>query len=300
MKPQVLIVGAGAVGQAFALHLARGGCELAFLVKPQHSLDPSLRLFSHRRGAETLSGFQRLSTDSEVAARPWDQVWLAVPSDALDGGWLPRLLAATGTATVVALGPEGQSRIPADRLVVGAIPFAAWQQPLPGEDAERGIAWWVPPGARVPLSGDEARVGPIFQALKAGGLPAQRVVDAAATGAPVTALLIPMVAGLELAGWSISSFRGAVASLAAASAREAFRISEARGPLLWLARGWVLRAVLRLGSRFLPFNFESYLRYHFTKVGSQTRALLDAWVARANARHLPASSVEQLRRQLGD
>ena len=34
---RVLVVGAGAVGQVFALHLARGGADVAFLVKPKYA-----------------------------------------------------------------------------------------------------------------------------------------------------------------------------------------------------------------------------------------------------------------------
>lgn len=298
MPAKILIVGAGAVGQVFALHLSRGGGEIAFLVKPSHPLEAELRLFPQARGRATLSGFRRLTSAEEVARERWDQVWLAVPSNALSGAWLPELLEATGDATVVALAPESEASVPDERLVLGAIPFMAWQQPLPGGSGEPGVAYWVPPLARIPLSGLEERVKPVAELVTAGGLPIRRVADTAKLGAPVNAALIPLVAALELAGWSLRAFRGRWPRLAASAAREAMRLTGVPPAFGWLVRAWSLRWVLWLTSRTVPFDLEAYLRYHFTKVGTQTRVLLGCWLERGRAKGLPVPSIEQLVRQL--
>ena len=298
MALNILIVGAGAVGQVFAHHLSKSGARVAFLVKPTHVLGDQLRLFPQGRGAETLSGFRRMTLLKAVAYERWDQVWLAVPSNVLTGEWISQLLTATRGSSVVALAPESNRSIPQERLVLGAIPFMAWQQPLPGSANPAGVAYWVPPLAKVPVSGPAGRVLPVLAALRAGGLPAQRVHDAAQTGAPVTALLVPMVAALELAGWSLGSFRGRWPALAAACATEAFQISSARGPLRWAARGWVFRLLLWGIARAAPFDFEQYVRFHFTKVGEQTRVLLRHWIEQGKAKGLRSAALEQLALEL--
>jgi 2-dehydropantoate 2-reductase len=175
----ILMVGAGAVGQVFALHLSRGGAAITFLVKPTHALPAELRLFAQAKHPTTLTGFRRMTQPEEVRREKWDQVWLAVPSDALIGQWLPDLLNATGDATVVGLAPESNTHVPPARLVMGAIPFLAFQQPLPGGSGDPGLAFWIPPLAAIPLSGSTERVQPVVQSLRAGGLSARRVSDAA-------------------------------------------------------------------------------------------------------------------------
>jgi hypothetical protein len=295
---EVLVVGAGAVGQVFALHLQRAGAKISFFVRPKHALPSRLPLFPQVKGRAALEGFARLTRPEEVAARRFDQVWLAVPSDSLGGAWVAELLAAIGDATVVVLAPEGDGGAPRERLVLGAIPFLAWQHPLPGEQGEPGLAFWIPPLARVPLSGPRARVDGVFALLKAGGLRPQRVADAAKTAAPVTALLMAMVAGLEAAGWTVRGFRGRWARVSAGGAREALRLADASPVWKLGGQGWLLATILWLGARVLPFDLEGYLRYHFTKVGAQTRVLLRGWLTHGAERKLPTSNLEQLLRAI--
>jgi hypothetical protein len=295
----ILIVGAGAVGQVFAWLLQQGGAKVSFYVKPQHSLAPSLVLFPQAKRRVVLSGFERFTSAQEVAQRSWDQIWVTVPADALLGEWFPQLLKATGDASWVTMAPESEGQVPAARLVIGAIPYMAWQSPLPGDASEPGVAYWIPPLARVPLSGENLRVEAILALLRGGELPGQRVKDAAKSGRPMTAVLIPLVAALEAEGWSLRGFRGPWARLAAQSAQEALAIVRATGPARWLAHGWVLQAVLKIVAWIVPFDLERYLRYHFTKVGAQTRLLLSRWQGEARAQGLPSPRIDELARHLG-
>jgi 2-dehydropantoate 2-reductase len=294
MAARVLVVGAGAVGQVLALHLSRGGAELSFLVRPEHALEPELVLFKQAKRREVLRYQRRLVTFEEVASSPWDQVWLTLPLTSLEETWMRELLSATSPATVVSFGPETGSRVPVERRVVGGIPFMAWQTPLPEETGERGIGFWVPPLAQVPLSGPHALVEPARSLLAAGGLAALEVSDTAKLEAPMTALLICLVAALENAGWAFEDFRGKWPETAARAAREAMRIDGAAQPWPLAARAGGLRFVLWLGARVLPFNLERYLRFHFTKVGAQTRSLLERWLRDGRARSLPVEAIAEL------
>lgn len=295
MTPRILMVGAGAVGQVFAWYLTQGGAQVTFFVKPAHALGDQLPLLRQVRHPVTLSGFGHLRSVEAVAQQAWHQVWLAVPSNTLAGEWLPPLLNATGTSTVVALAAEGAHHIAASRLVMGSIPFIAWQDPLPGHTAASRLAFWVPPLAAVPLSGQEAeRVEAVRAVLTRGGLRGAIVKDTAELGRPVTALLMSSVAALEGAGWSLRAFRGHWSSLAGRAAHELMRGERVR-PLWWvLAQGHFVNAVFWLGTKVLPFDLEAYLEYHFTKVGEQTRAFLRQKVSDAKARGLATPAVEEL------
>ena len=113
---RVLVVGAGAVGQVYGLHLRRGGARVSFLVKPAHAAwcqqGFALHRLRSRRVTETdrLDDIEVLTDAGAAASLGWDQVWLTVASDALRGDWLGAFLGALGDATVVALQPDLDDR----------------------------------------------------------------------------------------------------------------------------------------------------------------------------------------------
>ena len=121
---KVLIVGAGAVGQAYGYHLQRGGAEVAFFVRERYRAELSGGVVVYplnRKDPWTPVGFADFGLHSEwttVAAETWDQVWLAVPSTGIRTGWLPDMMAAIGDAVVVALQPGLDDRA----LLPGAAP----------------------------------------------------------------------------------------------------------------------------------------------------------------------------------
>jgi 2-dehydropantoate 2-reductase len=55
--------------------------------------------------------------------------------------------------------------------------------------------------------------------------------------------------------------------------------------------------VLGLAPYLLPFDLETYLRYHFTKVGAQTRAAIAVYMELGAALGLPSAHLEQLFRE---
>ncbi len=86
--------------------------------------------------------------------------------------------------------------------------------------------------------------------------------------------------------------RGAREALAVAA------VSAGRAPLalsLLVTRGWLLRVGLWFARRLAPFPIETYLRAHFTKVGAQTRLILDSLIERGAAAGLPVGTLRALR-----
>lgn len=296
----VLIVGAGAVGQVFAWYLTQGGASLTFFVKPHHEVPSELPMLLEVKRPVVLTGYRVLKHLDDVVRQQWDQVWLAVPSNTLSQEWLPKILAATGSSTVLTMAVEGEEHIPQARRVVAGFPLIAWPDPLPGHSGPSRLVLYVPPMARVPVSGeDAARVEAVMQALEKGGCKTSRVPNASELGKPLTALLISSVAAIEAAGWKLRDFKGQWSALAAACAREVL-VADGGGLLpRLLARGVILRFAFWFASKWLPFDLEAYTKFHFTKVGEQTRVLFALWEERGKANGVSTRAIEALRRAIG-
>ncbi|HBP20242.1 MAG TPA: hypothetical protein DEA08_20940 [Planctomycetes bacterium] len=56
----------------------------------------------------------------------------------------------------------------------------------------------------------------------------------------------------------------------------------------------MLRLVISAAPSLLPLPFEDYMRYHFTKVGDQTRFMMGRYIERGRALDLPVRALESL------
>lgn len=302
---RVLMVGAGAVGQVYGLHLQRGGAEVAFFVKPAYAeaCERGMTLYRRQIGrptvTERLDGC-RIVTDLEaVRSESWDQVWLCVSTPALQGAWLAELLGAIGTATLVVLQPglgvrqtilaawrsamgDGvdEATLTA-RIVTGLITAVAYQAPLPGEPAMApGVAFWLPPLSPLPLGGDKGRIDPIVAIMRAGGCPTTYADDIPRRALVGSAMLMPQIAALEVVGWSMTGLRRSEwLDVACRASRQMVAVGFTHEGLTppaidRIARPWLLGTILWLAPKVVPLPFETYLQYHFTKVGDQTRLML--------------------------
>lgn len=315
-NPRVLLVGAGAVGQVFGKYLQAAGCELSFLVKEKYAEEArrgytlyELGLLEKDYEPVTFSGFGVLVSMREVAERQWDQVWLCVSSTALRaGGWVGELARATGDATWVMLQPALDDRewllqwVPEERLVSGMIPFISFHAPLkPGDPVPRpGTAFLIPPLTRGPFSGPPERLASIVRTLRAGGYPASRTGDVARGAAVPTAVLTAFVVGLESAGWSFERFlqRDSLERTVRA-AHEAVRIAAWRthasaSAILRLLKPVLFKLLLPLAARVTPFDLETYLKVHFTKVGEQTRMMMRTYMDLGRSAGLPVDGLQTL------
>jgi 2-dehydropantoate 2-reductase len=315
-KTQVLVIGAGAVGQVYARHAQHGGAGVTFFVREKYrdEVARGLDLYPLNRGRRRrtepvrFEGFSVVSRTDEVAARRFDQVYVTVSSPALRGPWLADLIAATGDATIVALQPGREDRdtiiaagASADRLVSGMITLISYAAPLPGETrfAKPGMAYWFPPMSPAPFSGPAERTAAVIALMRKGRLPAKRHQDVPRSVAFPSAILMAYLVALENAGWSFRTLLRDHVQLGARGAREAIAIvghGEGRPPLgaRIIARPGVLRLGLWLGRRVVPLPLEIYLKAHFTKVGDQTRDFMAGYIARGKQIGLPVTALEQL------
>lgn len=314
----ILLVGAGAVGQAYGRHLQAGGARVAFLVKEKYAAEarsgfamyPLNTKAGKRREPVRFEGFDVLTTMAEVRARRWDQVWICLSATALRAGeWFSELAGAIGDATLVSLTPGLEDRafvtahVAEDHVVDGMINMISYQAPLATEVVPvPGVAYWFP--GKNPFSGPADRVAAVVDALSAGGWKAKRARDVTRSASFGSAVLMPHLVALEAAGWKFKAFRKSAAlPLASRASREAMQVVAAfrgeRRPLYHLfVRPWLLRLLTRVAPRVLPLDIETYLAYHFTKVGDQTRLLLDAYLTVAAERGLEVPAIRALVRGL--
>jgi 2-dehydropantoate 2-reductase len=303
---RVLVVGAGAVGQVFGWHLHHGGAEVGFLVKPGRRPE-SFRLQWLDRG--TVTTWDRFVVYEDPAAvGAWDALVIAVASTSLDPAWLAPLGRATGDAVVAVMQPGPHdldlvgSAIDRSRLVRGLIGLIAFQTPLAGDPRfpDVGVAYWFAPLVKTLLEGDRAR--PLVEAFRRGALPVALSADVRSPTAFGGAALQSHVAALELEGWSFAAARaGRWMGVASRATRQlaavAAQASGARPPWALALVSPATSALAARASRLvMPFDVEAYLRAHFTKVGAQTLANLEASIADAHG--LPIDAVEELVRGL--
>ncbi|MDP2229149.1 MAG: 2-dehydropantoate 2-reductase N-terminal domain-containing protein [Moraxellaceae bacterium] len=309
----ILVVGAGAVGQVYARYLGEAGHAITFFVKARHAAALADGLALHklghlRRQSEVWRDYAVVSDIADIAAGQWDQVWLCMASDALRSPLSQQVLAAVGAAAVVCLqpGPEDadwvRQQLPATAtLVQGLITFISYQSPLPEREGPEGMAYFVSPLAPGLFSGPRAAVQRVVEALKAGGMSAREVADLGGAGAGAEAVMIPLIAALEQHNWKLGGFGGsAQLALGRAAGEEALAVlARDRGAKVALERlilnPLASRALLMLAPRVLPLELEPYLEYHFTKVGRQTRDMLDSYIRLGYQHGLPTTQLEALR-----
>jgi 2-dehydropantoate 2-reductase len=313
---KIALLGAGSVGQAYGYHLAQGGAEITFLVRPKYreALAEGVDVYPlnrPRRGrwqALRFSGFAVVDKVADLSADT-DQIWLCVPLTGLDDDQVTALAQRAPKATIITMMSNLSVRqrllalIEPERLVFGLITLTGFQAPLPGAaPVSRGEAWWFPPGGPTLFSG--ARAGRAVAALRAGSAPAKSAKDVVRRTSMASAVLIPMIAGLELSGWSLRALRRSTelgrVGAAIAAIHAALGAEFGGGPgLIGLARHpALLRLVLWGAVKVPPFDLEVFFEKHFTKVGAQTEVMLADWIDRGRQAQKDITAIEELLQRL--
>lgn len=322
-RPRALIVGAGAVGQVYGLHLHRAGVEVSYLVRERYVdlhtegfdlfeiglFRPTRKGRHHRFTARHF-----LHAPEQVASLgPWDQVWLTIPSNALTDAWLERFRGAFGDASIISLQPGPTDRekilahIPVTQLIQGMIGIIAYQGPLDGESLPTGytsgLVFWHPPGSPSLFTGENASaLRDLLTTLEKGGCPAAHAPNLAHTSAYPTTTLMPFLIGLEAREWSLTTLRHDIQllDLIASASKEARDIMEQKSgtpppvmlPLLY--RPATLKMALGLLPSISPFPLQTYLRYHFMKVHAQTLETMHTYLELGEAQSLPTTHLQAL------
>lgn len=311
---RALVVGAGAVGQVLALHLTRAGADVSFGVRRPGSVRPVTLFRLRATRAPVREALPQLEALTSLdTAQPFDLIFLTVPSDALEGPFLRELARGFGAATVVGLQPGLEDRrrllalgVDESRLLRGLISLVAFHTPLsPTSNVQdEGTAYWFPPLSPWAFDGPRERVEPVVACLRRGGMSAARRPGLERELVFFTAALLVTVRALEAKGWSLSALSADPAPSARASAQALAVVERQLGTRSPLGPSLVAKAALvawgaRLAPAFVPFELETYLRVHFTKVAPQSKLLLGELVREGRAAGLPVDALEGVLAQLG-
>lgn len=317
-NPRVLIIGAGAVGQVYGRHMQLGGAAVTYFVKEKYldSLRQGMPLYPLNKQKVTeeaclFKDYTLISSIEEVRAAEFDQVWLCVDATALRGDWVEPMFTSIGSATVISLISGIHEKeillkyIPETRLVCGIITLISYQAPLPNEACQgKGMAYWFPPFTPAYFSGPTQQIRAIVSILKSGGQPAAVHKDISAMGSYGTAVLMPLLLGLERSSWSFKQFSSGTALTESLKAvREALLIAASQtNRSLPFFRHFIgpfsIKVILWLGERVLPLPLERYLKYHFTKVGAQTHLFINNFIRIGDERELSTIHLRALKASL--
>lgn len=303
MSEHILIIGAGAVGQVYAYHLAQAGYQVHFLLKEKYLKEAqqgfvlyNLRQDKKRQHPIVFKNFHCHSSWQSVANVQFSQVWLCVSSTALAAMDLAPMKAAVGEALVVVLQPDpddvarAQQVFGKQHVVAGMINMISYHTPLATEQTARdGIAFWIPPVMPMPVDGEVEGVSALLAVLKKAKISALWQKRFAIANAHNTGFLMVFLAALELSDWQfrqLSADKALIKTMIAAQ-QEVFAALHAEygsqaSIVLRQIKPWMLPAMLKVARHVAPLDMETYLQAHFMKVRSQTLLLLEAYIQRAN------------------
>lgn len=309
----VLIVGAGSVGQLYGFCLAQGGAEVDVYVREKYRQEAlsGYVLYDRNEGLKTQLSFQPeevLTVPADLKGRHYDAIIICVPSTGLRGTWFEELIEFSDQALIISLQPglEDRSYVAEyagqGRVVTGLITSVSYPAPLPGEEApEPGTAFWFPPLVKALFQGSDPRLSEVLEILSRGGLKSEAVSDLSTRAGFASGVLTPFIAGLESVGWSFQNLRSNKEVLrricnAINEAHELLEILlDTRRPLATrLLSPTSFRGGLIAAPRVTPFDLEIYFQVHFTKVGAQTRRFLEDYIRLRSDREMASPAITAL------
>ena len=297
----VLIVGSGAVGSAYGWLCLRGGAKVTYLIKPKHKdqVEKGIQLYLHPKlkgqSAESIffKEYEWIDNIEKIKNSDFDTVIITVASHSLsDGDWLKKLLKQLSQDTIIlSLQPGAKdefiirnaSESPDKlKLITGSIPIMSYWAPLPGEAFEKpGIAFWIPPLSRQKLDTKNhwTEAQNLAHFFNKAGLPTAVEQNFKQNQLGLETALCVLIAGLSKWDWSLDKLcQSQNLSLCADAIDEALdaqakelKLDKPQGGLKHriFAQAWVLKLLMRFLDKVTPFDLESFLRVHFTKVETQ-------------------------------
>ncbi len=320
---KVLIVGCGAVGQVYGLALQKAGVTVGFLdqsavvkklIQAQEQRGLLLFQVSHKHRNDPivyrLKDYRVIADAVESQHFEPDQIWFTTPSQVYYSDWFHDFLRQVPSKRVVCFSPEGSrpeflTEGMGDRVVFGGTTFMAWQGDLEGDGARsEGVNFWRPPLA-IPLEGTRESCREVANLLKQAGFRITFGKPGSHSQASATAVLTAFVAGLELSGWSLRTYRKSPwLRCAAGAGRESVigQLPRAGAFTRALLSSPVLSACFFLAALLLPllfpFDLERYLKFHYTKTREQTVILLNVFMKDSIDCGVPVTNVQSLVKSL--
>ena len=319
MKKSILIVGAGAVGQVYAYHLAKAGYQVHLLLREKYIAEAKqgftlyhLNQDKKRQQPISFNDFMCHSNWDSVAQQTIDQVWLCVSSTALAHVDLLAMKAAIKQATVMVLQPD-----PADvqrvkqvfdsaQVVAGMINMISYYAPLAGESVPKeGVAFWILPVVPMPVEGAPQALAEVLAVLKSAKIPAVAQENFAAKNVHASSFLMVFLAVLELSDWQfkqLSANKSLLKTMINAQ-QEVFSALQAEygtkpNIALTCLKTWMMPMILKVAQHIAPLNMEVYMKAHFLKVREQTLMLLQAYEQRAQQHQVSHEALSGLIKQL--
>lgn len=293
MKKEILIIGAGSVGLVFGYYLAKAGFSVTFYIKEKYKseLDKGTFLYNLRKDKKLKSPihfkeFSTITSFGEVGSKDWSQIYFCVSSTALHAFDFTSFNAnINGNPSIIKLQPGIedlellQNKYPKERIIEGMISLISYPCPLPTEKvSQAGTAFWFPPLSPIPFSGDKKRKAEIINTFKTAGISASSTKDVFMDALFPSAFLSGLVSSLELADWKFSKLKNSKDLLNGFKElnNEIFEVLEQqysiKTPIVMrlINRGWVFKLLIALAPRLVPFDLETYLKVHFSKVKDQS------------------------------
>jgi 2-dehydropantoate 2-reductase len=293
-----VIVGAGALGRTYGVHLASAGATVSFLVRPERMPEHAAYVVEPLRGRRPAL---TLTEPRRVVRMPGDAdvVLLAVRREHMNTS-LQHILADAPAVPLVALTPllpESEARLAG--LIQGpclvALPTVAARS-----DAQR-TQFFVPPFAKTLIESELGQpdiVQQLIDTLNRGGLPAAWSRGVRRRNPATTIAFYPLTLGLSIAG-SMDRFTrdGELCSATLEAVREALGLAARIGPVtppLRLALRWANATLLRLGvhaARLVAPAVTELLEEHFAAKLAEQHLVLGAEILELGRQHgssLPA------------
>lgn len=296
----VAIIGAGALGRVYGVHLADAGERVSFVVRAARTSETGAFVIERRNGDRRR---RRVSAPERRAEIPTDAdvVLLAVRVDQLDAS-IERLLRAGPRVPLISLTPLlplTLARVSGwvDGRVWVAMPTLA-ASALPDGTAE----YWAFRASPSLFEAGAPETAALVAALRRSGLPARLSRDVRQKNPATTLAFFPISVAVSRAGGVEQLLRDeALAELGARAAREAFvlarRIGSIDAPLGLVLRAVTprtLRAAFALLGKVLPQSTE-FVDSHFgDKLGEQHRVLGAEILELGRREGVPLPSLERL------
>ncbi|WP_419813581.1 ketopantoate reductase family protein [Bacterioplanoides sp.] len=305
----ILIVGAGAVGQVYGYHFQQAGHRISYLIKEKYRekivqgmtllplTGPKL-LTSRRPPSPAIHFFADDIVTQWPAESGFDLIILTIPSDALRALPYDDVRQTCINTPLLMLQPSRedhqqlQQELPGTPIAEGLISLIAYQAPLPGllqttdtEKENSGIAYYLPPLKMSISSASPALARQITALFNQGGIRARVSASAIEDSAIPSAFLMTFLCVLQASDWRFQQLRRNSKQLKTLSRAQRFLIPMQKpagfgrtllriGGLI-LLRPWLYRLLLTLSPKVLPLPLEAYLAFHFQKVHQQTRLYME-------------------------